>query len=169
MRIVPAVPLFLSGLFLGALLLFQGVSSAVSPPANPHAYFEQPEQCPRCHLYSGSNPDPGRISTASIEFCLGCHRAEGQNRTHPLKVHPEGGMRRMKVPPEYHLGDGEHVVCLTCHSAHGPFVSNVRAFPGQKPILVDQALPYYRTYFLRRPTFADKMSETLCNGCHRTL
>lgn len=169
---VPARTLFLSGLLLAALLLLPGPSvPAAAPPANPHAHFQQPAQCPRCHLYKGPNPDPGRISTASIEFCLECHRAEGQDRTHPLKVRPDGSMRGMKVPPGYPLGDGAYVICLTCHTAHGPLVSDVRSFPGQQPMMADQAegAPSYRSYFLRRATPGENVFEALCRGCHRTI
>lgn len=173
MRIVPAGPFFLFGLCLAALLLLLPRPSvpAVAPPANPHTHFQQPAQCPRCHLYNGSKPDPLRFSTASIDFCLECHRAEEPVRTHPLKVHPEGGIRGMKVPPEFPLGDGARIICLTCHTAHGPFVSNVRAFPGQRPMMMDAAggPAYYRSYFLRRSSPADKVFESLCRSCHTTL
>lgn len=172
MRIVPAGPLFLFGLLLAAFLALARPSvPAVSPPENPHSYFQQPAQCPRCHLYKGSEPDPGRYSTASVDFCLECHRAEEQNRTHPLKVHAGSGMRGMKAPPEFPLGDGGQIICLTCHSAHGPFVSNVRAFPGQRPMMIDAAggAPSYRTYFLRRSGPAEKVVEALCRGCHGTI
>ncbi len=172
MRIVPARPLFLSGLLLAALFLLpRTLVPAVPPPANPHTYFQQPAQCPRCHLYKDSKLDPGGFSTASIDFCLECHQAEEQDRTHPLKVRPDGRMRGVKVPPEYRLGDGELIICLTCHSAHGPFVTTVRVFPGQRPMKVYEGggSAHYRTYFLRRSNLADKVSEALCGGCHRKL
>lgn len=172
MRIVPAGPLFLFGLLLAAIPLLHSSSvPAEPPPANPHAYFQQSAQCPRCHLSKDTKPDPGRFTTASIDFCLECHRSEGQNRTHPLKVHTDGGMRGRNVPRDFPLGDGEHIICLTCHTAHGPFVSNARVFPGQTPMMEIEAgePPSFRTYFLRRSTFGEKASETLCGGCHRTL
>lgn len=168
---VPARPLFLSGFLLASVLLPVAPVLADDPAANPHAHFQQPAQCPRCHLYKGPNPDPVRISTASIEFCLECHLAEGRDRTHPLNVRPDGSMRGMKVPPGYPLGDGAYVICLTCHTAHGPFVSDVRAFPGQQPMMADQAerVPSYRSYFLRRSTPGENVFEALCRGCHRKI
>lgn len=170
MRIVSARRLFLSVLFLSALPLFlHPVFSAPSPPVNPHEYFRQPAQCQRCHLYTDSKLDPGRFSTSSVDFCLECHLAEEGGRTHPLKVHPGSKFREMKIPPEFRMGDGEHIVCLTCHSAHGPYVSNVRTFAGQMPVNADAAGAslYYKTFFLRRSNPADDGFEALCGGCHR--
>ncbi len=168
LRIVLARPLFLSGFLLATLLLVPWPAfPTVPPPANPHAYFQQLAQCPRCHLYTNSNLDPGRISTSSADFCLECHLADERGRTHPLKVHPIGRVRGMKIPPEYRLGDGEHLVCLTCHSAHGPYASTIRAFAGQAPIGAPGDPPYYKTFFLRRSNPAGKGFEALCGGCHR--
>ncbi|MCL5885112.1 MAG: hypothetical protein M1377_07225 [Deltaproteobacteria bacterium] len=171
MRIVSAVRPFLSVLFLSALpLLLHPAFSAPPPPVNPHGYFREPAQCPRCHLYTDSKLDPGRFSTSSVDFCLECHLAEERGRTHPLKVHPGSKVREVKIPPEFRLGDGEHIVCLTCHSAHGSYVSNVRAFAEQRPMNVDgaDASPYYKTFFLRRSNPAGEGFEALCGGCHRT-
>ena len=168
LRIFPARPLFLSGLLLASLLLVpRPAFPADSPPANPHAYFQQPAQCPRCHLSADSKPDPDRFATSSIEFCLECHLPEQRRRTHPLRVHPAGRRRDTKIPPDYRLGDGEHVICLTCHTAHGPFVSDIRAFAGQPPIGAPGDSPYYKTFFLRRSNPAGEGFEALCIGCHK--
>src|SRR5512134_124795 len=168
LRIFPTGRLFLSGFVLASLFLVpRPAFPADSPPANPHAYFQQPAQCPMCHYYTGAKPDPDRIATSSIEFCLGCHLLEERHRTHPLRVHPAGRLRATKIPPDYRLGDGEHVICLTCHSAHGPFVSNVRAFAGQAPVGAPGDTPYYKTFFLRRLNPASEGFETLCAGCHK--
>ncbi len=168
MRFVPARPFFLSVFLMAALLLVSRPAfPTVPPPENPHAYFQQPAQCPRCHLYTGSKPDPDRFATSSVEFCLECHLPEERRRTHPLKVHPAGRIRETKIPPDYRLGDGEQLICLTCHSAHGPFVSNVRAFSGQAPIGVPGDSPHYKTFFLRRLNPAGEGFEALCGGCHR--
>jgi len=114
--------------------------------------------------------EPDRFTTASIDFCLECHRADERGRTHPVKVHPTGKLRQMKVPPEYRLGDGEHIICLTCHTAHGPFLSSARTFAGQAPENAQgepNAAPWYRTYFLRSSDPAGEGFEALCEGCHR--
>lgn len=167
MRLVPARPLFLSGFLLASLLLVpRPAFPAFSPPANPHAYFQQPAQCPRCHLYTGSQPDPGRIASSSIEFCLGCHLPGVHRRIHPVRVHIAGKIRRKKISPDFRLGDGEHIICLTCHSAHGPFVSTVRAFAGQAPVGEPGDTPYYKTFFLRRTNPAGEGFESLCAECH---
>jgi predicted CXXCH cytochrome family protein len=170
LRIFPTRRLFLSGFVLALLLLDpRPAFPADSPPANPHAYFQQPAQCTRCHLYTGSKPDPDRIAASSVEFCQECHRPEERRRTHPLKVQPAGRSRDTKIPPEYRLGDGEHLICLTCHSAHGPYASTVRAFAGQQPMNAGEAgaIPYYKTFFLRRSNPEAKGFETLCAGCHK--
>lgn len=170
MRMVPArlplpwVP------FLAALpLLFCAVFSAASaPPQNPHGYFQQPAQCPKCHLYTGSKLDPARFSTSSVEFCLECHLEEERGRTHPVKVHPRAGARQAKIPPEFRMGEGEHLVCLTCHSAHGPYMSNTRAFAGQPPAVADGGQgPYYKTFFLRRTDPSGEGFEAMCGACHK--
>lgn len=165
--IVPARLRFLSGILLAALFVGpRPADSTPSSPVNPHAYFRQPAQCPRCHLSTGSKPDPGRFATSSDEFCLECHLLD-RRRTHPLKVHVADRMRETKVPPDYRLGDGEHLICLTCHSGHGPFISNVRAFAGQPPMGMAGDAPYYKTFFLRRSSPDGAGFEPLCRGCHR--
>jgi predicted CXXCH cytochrome family protein len=167
LRIVPARLIFLSGILLASLLLvLRPAFPTVSPPVNPHAYFRQPAQCPRCHLSTGSKPDPGWITTSSVEFCLECHLLD-RRRTHPLKVHLADRIRETGIPTDYRLGDGERLICLTCHSAHGPFVSDVKAFAGQAPMGVDGDSPYYKTFFLRRSNPADEGFEAVCIGCHR--
>ncbi len=169
--IVFARTLFLTVVLLAASLLPAGLPSHASPPApNPHEHFRQPAQCPNCHVYDGAKMDPGRFITASIDFCLKCHIAEERGRTHPLKVHPGGKFREMKVPAEFRLGDGGHIICLTCHTAHGPFLSAIRAFAVQEPEITTgepDATPYYRTYFLRRSDPAGEGLEALCEGCHK--
>ncbi len=169
--IVFARTLFLTVVLLAASLLPAGLPSHASPPApNPHEHFRQPAQCPNCHVYDGAKMDPGRFITASIDFCLKCHIAEERGRTHPLKVHPGGKFREMKVPAEFRLGDGGHIICLTCHTAHGPFLSAIRAFAVQEPEITTgepDAAPYYRTYFLRRSDPAGEGLEALCEGCHK--
>jgi hypothetical protein len=172
LRIGSAKPLLPVLLFLASLLLLsRPAGPAALPPVNPHAYFQKPAQCPRCHLYTDSKLDPDRLSTSSVDFCLECHLAAERGSTHPLKVPPAGRLREIKISPEYLLGDGGHLVCLTCHTAHGPYVSNVRAFAGQKPVSVDMpgASPYYKTFFLRRSNPAGEGFEALCSGCHRTI
>lgn len=171
MRIVSARSAFPPGLLLAALLILLLPAYSATPlPANPHGYFKQPAQCPRCHLYTDSKLDHDRFSTSSVDFCLECHLAEERGRTHPIKVHARSKVREFKVPPEFRLGDGEHLICLSCHSAHGPYVSNIRTFAGQMPVEGDAAgaSPYYKTFFLRRSNPNDEGFEALCGGCHKT-
>jgi hypothetical protein len=171
LRTVTARPAFPPCLLLAAfLILLPAAQAAAPPPENPHGHFKQPAQCARCHLYTDSKPDPDRFLTSSVDFCLECHLAEERGRTHPIKVHARSKVREIKVPPEFRLGDGEHLICLSCHSAHGPYVSNVRTFAGQAPVGsgTGEAAPYYRTYFLRRSNPAGEGFEALCGGCHRT-
>ncbi|MBI5574974.1 MAG: hypothetical protein HY896_01275 [Deltaproteobacteria bacterium] len=137
---------------------------------NPHAHFMQAPQCPRCHIYDGAKLVPDRVATASVDFCLECHTAEARGMTHPVKVHPVGKFNRMKVPPEYRLGDGDYIICLTCHTAHGPFLSTVRTFAGQAPDITGNGpngAPLYRTYYLRRTNPSGEGFEALCEGCHK--
>jgi predicted CXXCH cytochrome family protein len=95
---------------------------------NPHAHFRNPDQCPKCHLFHGSQPDPGRFSTEANSVCLECHAKGSLGRFHPVNVRPEEKYRKM---------------CLTCHTAHGAYVS----------------------YFLRR-SGPDDGFDVLCEACH---
>ena len=111
---------------------------------NPHAHFRNPDKCPKCHLSRGLTPVPGRFSTAADAVCLGCHPKESSiNRSHPVNVRPEEKFGKMKVPADLRLDDDGRIMCLTCHTAHGPNVS----------------------FFLRRSS-PDRGFEVLCEACH---
>ena len=130
----------LAGLFCfaSALVASDGLRSG-----NPHAYFRNPDQCPKCHLSPASQPGPGRFSTEADAACLECHAKEHLGRSHPVNVRPEEKYRKMKVPADLRLDDDGRIMCLTCHTAHGSFVS----------------------HFLRRSS-PDRGSEVLCEACH---
>jgi len=119
------------------------VASNGSRPGDPHAHFRNPDQCPKCHLSPGSQAGPGRFSTEASAVCLGCHAEGSMGRSHPVNVRPEEKYRKMKVPADLRLDDDGRIMCLTCHTAHGPYVS----------------------YFLRR-TGPDRGFEVLCEACH---
>jgi predicted CXXCH cytochrome family protein len=119
------------------------VASDEHPRGNPHAHFRNPDQCPKCHLSRGSLPDPGRFSTAADAVCLECHTKDSTGRSHPVNVRPEEKFRKMKVPADLRLDDDGRIMCLTCHTAHGPYVS----------------------FFLRRSS-PDRGFEVLCEACH---
>lgn len=110
---------------------------------NPHAHFRNPGMCPKCHLSPGAQPGPGRFSTEADAVCLGCHTKEGMGRSHPVNVRPDEKYRKMEVPVDLRLDDRGRIMCLTCHTAHGPYVS----------------------YFLRRSS-PDGGFEVLCESCH---
>ena len=119
------------------------VASDGSQRGNPHAHFRDPDQCPKCHLSRGSPPEPGRFSTAADAVCLECHAKDSTGRTHPVNVRPEEKFRKMKVPADLRLSDDGRLMCLTCHTAHGSYVS----------------------YFLRR-SGPNRGFEDLCEACH---
>ena len=138
---IPAILLAaLAGLFCFAPAL---VASDGPRSGNPHAHFRNPELCPTCHLTPGSQQGPGRFSTNSDAVCLGCHTRESMGRSHPVNVRPEEKHRKMNVPADLRLDDEGRLMCLTCHTAHGPYVS----------------------YFLRR-SGPDGGFEALCESCH---
>jgi predicted CXXCH cytochrome family protein len=130
---------------LAGVLCFAPALVASDGPrrGNPHTYFRNPDQCPKCHLSTGSRPDPGRFSTEADAVCLECHKKESMGRSHPGNVRPEEKYRKMKVPADLRLDDDGRIMCLTCHTAHGPNVS----------------------YFLRRSS-PDGGFEVLCEACH---
>jgi predicted CXXCH cytochrome family protein len=119
------------------------VASDVPRSGNPHAHFRNPDQCPKCHLPPDSPPGPGRFSTGADAVCLGCHAKGTMVRSHPMNVRPEEKYRKMKVPADLRLDDDGRIMCLTCHTAHGSYVS----------------------YFLRRSS-PDRGFEVLCEACH---
>jgi predicted CXXCH cytochrome family protein len=130
---------------LACVLCFAPVLVASDGPqrGNPHAHFRNPDQCPKCHLSQGSEPDRGRFSTEADAVCLGCHAKGSLVRSHPVNVRPEEKYRKMKVPADLRLDDDGRIMCLTCHTAHGPYAS----------------------YFLRRSS-PDNDFEVLCEACH---
>jgi hypothetical protein len=139
---------FQAGLLaLAGVLCFAPARAASDAPAhaNPHAHFRNPDQCPKCHLSTDSKPDPRRFSTAADAVCLACHPKESMGRSHPVNVRPEEKYRdrKMKVPDDLRLDDGGRIMCLTCHTAHGPYVS----------------------YFLRRSGPGHDF-DLLCEACH---
>jgi predicted CXXCH cytochrome family protein len=128
----------------GVFCLATGVLASDGPRrGNPHAYFLNPDQCRKCHLYEGSQMAPGRISTGTDKVCLECHAKQSMGHTHPVNVRPEDKYRKMKVPADLRLDDDGRITCLTCHTAHGQYVS----------------------YFLRRSS-PDRGFEVLCEACH---
>jgi predicted CXXCH cytochrome family protein len=130
---------------MAGVLCFAPVLVASDGPqrGNPHAHFRNPDQCPKCHLSTGSRMDPGRISAGSDAVCLGCHARESIGRFHPIGVRPDEKYVKMKVPSDLRLSDDSRLMCLTCHTAHGP----------------------YESYFLRRSSL-NRGFENLCEACH---
>jgi predicted CXXCH cytochrome family protein len=133
---------------LAGLLCFSPALVASDGPGrgNPHAHFRNPGQCPKCHLSPGSRQAPGRFSTEADSVCLGCHSKGNLGRSHPMNVRPEEKYRKMQVPADLRLDDDGRIMCLTCHTAHGPYVS----------------------YFLRR-SGPDRGFALLCEACHGKL
>jgi hypothetical protein len=130
----------LAGIFCFAPALF---ASNEPRHGNPHAHFRNPDQCPKCHLSPGPRPGAGRFSPEADTVCLECHAKESMGRSHPVNVRPEEKYRKMKVPADLPLDNDGRIMCLTCHTAHGPYVS----------------------YFLRRSS-PDRGFEVLCEACH---
>ena len=130
---------------LAAVLCFAPALVAADEPrrGDPHAHFRNLDQCPKCHLAQGSRPGPGRFSTRADSVCLGCHTTGSLGRSHPTNVLPEEKHRRMQVPADLRLDDDGRIMCLTCHTAHGPYVS----------------------HFLRR-SGPDRGFALLCEACH---
>ena len=130
---------------LAGVLCFAPTLFASNEPrrGNPHAHFRNPDQCPKCHLSRDSQPVPRRFSTEANAVCHECHAKGSMGRSHPVGVLPEEKYRNMKVPSDFRLDEDGRIMCLTCHSAHGEYVS----------------------YFLRR-TGPDRGFDNLCEACH---
>ena len=138
------IPAGLLAALAGVLCFAPALVASDGPQrVNPHAHFRNPDQCPKCHLSPGSPSGPGRFSTEADTVCLECHTKEGMGRSHPANVRPEEKYRKMKVPADLRLDDDGRIMCLTCHTAHGP------------PVF----------FFLRRSS-PDRGFEVLCEACH---
>lgn len=136
--------------------------------ADPHSHFQNPANCPRCHIYRESEREPGRFLRDADTFCLDCHSLEGLGISHPRAIRPGDGHRRTSVPTDLPLDSEGKLLCLTCHKAHGPFLSATRAFASQKaanPGAPAGTKPVYRTYFVRRSDPA-RGFVLLCEECH---
>jgi len=140
------IPAGLLAALAGVLCFAPALVASDGPQrGDPHAHFRNPDQCPKCHLSPGSQPGTARFSTEVDAVCFECHTKEGMGRSHPANVRPEEKYRnrKMKVPADLRLDDEGRIMCLTCHTAHGPYVS----------------------YFLRRSS-PDRGFEVLCEACH---
>ena len=74
----------------------------------------------------------------------------------------------MKVPDDFRLDIEGRIFCLTCHRAHGPFLSPTRAYAAQEPAnrgAPAGTKPVYRTYYTRRSD-PGRGFVVLCEGCH---
>lgn len=163
-------------LLVPVLLLVAGSASlliavtAVDPNRNPHAHFREDGSCPRCHVMVSGKPDPARFLPESVGFCTGCHSGEQLGRSHPIGVRTRDKYWKMTVPDDFPMDDDGRMMCLTCHTAHGPFLSTVKAYEKQKPENpgASGTPTYYRTLFARRSD--PKMGfAVLCDGCHKRL
>jgi len=160
-------------ILLGAttvIFCFLPPAAADSPARNPHEHFRTPERCGRCHVISRGEPDPGRFLAESEALCLECHRKESLGRTHPVNIRPGDRHGKMKVPADFRLDEDGRMMCLTCHTGHGPYLSSAKAYPAQTP----ENTPFegaghgYKTFYLRR-TSPDRGFEALCDACHGKL
>lgn len=136
--------------------------------SNPHAHFRNPGTCRRCHASPEPGKDPDQFLPEADEFCLECHTTEGLGVSHPRNVRPGDKPHSMTVPKDLRLDGQGRILCLTCHNAHGPFRSPTRAFDAQEaanPEAPRDAIPSYRTYFVRR---SDPVRGfvVLCEECH---
>lgn len=151
-----------------ALAFLASAHGAEPPGANPHSHFMAPESCPRCHLPGAEGrPDPARFSPEADAFCLECHRGESLGRSHPTAVRPADRFGRGIIPADFPLAVDGRMICLTCHVAHGPYLTARRSYP--EPAFGDRAAAAgsgYRTFFLRRSDPA-LGAAPLCGACHR--
>lgn len=135
---------------------------------NPHAHFMDAGTCRRCHVSVKSGMGNGQFLPGVDALCLGCHSSEGLGITHPRNVRPGERPFRMAVPKDFPLDSDGKMLCLTCHTAHGPFLSPTRAFAAQKaanPEISPGRMPAYRTYYARRSDPVRGFA-VLCEECH---
>lgn len=154
---------------LSLSVLFAAVD--LHPRSNPHAHFSRPDRCPRCHVYLRGALEKERFAPDADTLCLECHTRERLGRTHPVGKRPsEKYHRKMRIPEEFPLNDDGALMCLTCHTAHGPYLSTTKTYAAQKAQndASSQGRGYYKTYYLRRSSPVDGFAA-LCDGCHKKL
>jgi hypothetical protein len=145
------------------------VAADFFPIGNPHAHFQNAQQCAKCHLSNRGKVEPDRFLTETDAVCFGCHRQDSLGRSHPVTVRPRDKYWKMKVPPDFRLDDDGRMMCLTCHTAHGPYLSTVKAYSIQAPFSSNSSGgTYYKTLFLRRSS-PTKGWQPLCSGCHEDI
>lgn len=153
---------------LAGVLCFAPVLVASDGPqrGTPHAHFQDAQECPKCHLSHQGRIEPDRFSTETDAVCFGCHRKDSLGRSHPVNVRPRDKRWKVKVPPDFRLDDDGRIMCLTCHTAHGPYLSTVKTYPKQVPFSSNSSGgPFYKTLYLRRSDPKEGWS-ILCDACH---
>jgi hypothetical protein len=165
--------ILLAAFFLPAVVFISYLvaSTQFDPRSNPHSDFGKQDRCGKCHVYYRGNLEQTRFVTTCNDYCMECHSVEKLGRSHPNQVRPAEKYWKMKIPADFRLDDDGRIMCLTCHKGHGPFLSTVRAFAGQKPenLKPPAGVPeYYRTFFLRL-SHPVKGFAVLCDGCHQKL
>ncbi len=113
---------------------------------------------------------PDRFTSESDDFCLECHRRESLGRSHPRGTVAPRATPPLKVPEPFRLSSDGRLMCLTCHAAHGPYLSATPSFPGQGRY--DESATGggsgYKTYYLRRVGPGEGFAA-LCHACHGEL
>jgi hypothetical protein len=146
--------------------LFPAHASEIPSAAAPHVHFQNPDACPKCHVLAQGVLAPDRYIPESTGFCLGCHRKESMGRSHPLDVGRRGENPPMKIPDDFRLSIDGRLMCLSCHAAHGPYLSANPSFPDQAPYTPGEGgRAAYKTYYLRR-THPREGFAALCAACH---
>jgi hypothetical protein len=121
--------------------------------------------CPKCHVVERNVLSPDRFTADSDGLCLGCHRREALGRSHPVNVGPTAKSFQRRIPERFRLNVDGRLMCLTCHTAHGPYLSATPSFPGQPQFDPSAGEPRYKTYYLRQSS-PDEGFEALCKACH---
>lgn len=144
------------------------------PPPNPHATLGQPDACPECHKYwtdgqGQSELVPGEFVVSIPEMCWVCHPQERLGRSHPIGVDPLDSRPVIEIPEGIPLEDG-CVSCGSCHVPHGEYLALAKCSPDQAPFLTvgegEDAIRYYKTYFLRIAGDPQAGFTPLCQACH---
>lgn len=156
----------LMALFAFFMLVGRGLTYPEAP-ANPHDAMNEDHTCLECHDTYLDEVDEHEFIVEITDVCEKCHDLDILARSHPYDVDPRfpanPRVNVRHVPDELPLTDGM-LTCGTCHDPHLSYLSTVKRYKLQQPMVVLEE-EYYQTFYTRRWDPVQGF-DPLCASCH---